>query len=79
MHLLTRSIYQAASDEQKHDYDKGSYFTSVEEAQTKTENILKGLSKTSYENCYQQWQHQVQKCVKAEKLKNFEDENVTKN
>ncbi|GFV55156.1 hypothetical protein TNCV_1381771 [Trichonephila clavipes] len=34
----------------------------IEEVQTKTENLLKGLPNT----CYQQWQHQMQKSMNAE-------------
>ncbi|GFT40283.1 hypothetical protein TNCV_627741 [Trichonephila clavipes] len=37
-----------------------------EEAQAKTENLLKELSKTSFQNCSKQWQHRMQKCVNAE-------------
>ncbi|GFW98950.1 uncharacterized protein TNCV_1781691 [Trichonephila clavipes] len=33
---------------------KETHFTSVEEVQVKTENLLKGLPKTSLQNCYQQ-------------------------
>ncbi|GFV57788.1 hypothetical protein TNCV_3071671 [Trichonephila clavipes] len=42
---------------------KGTDFTSVEEVQAEMENLLKGLPKTSFQNCYQQWQHRMQKCV----------------
>ncbi|GFV47052.1 protein GVQW3 [Trichonephila clavipes] len=35
-------------------YLKGTHFTSVEEVQAKTENLVKGLLKTSFENCHQQ-------------------------
>ncbi|GFX41061.1 uncharacterized protein TNCV_2217591 [Trichonephila clavipes] len=45
---------------------KGIHFTSVEEVQAKTENILKGLPKTLFQNCYQQRQHRMQKCVNDE-------------
>ncbi|GFS73784.1 uncharacterized protein TNCV_1458281 [Trichonephila clavipes] len=45
---------------------KGIHFTSVEEVKAKTENLLKVLLKTSFQKCYQQWQHRMQKCVNAE-------------
>ena len=57
---------------------KGTHFTSVEEVQAKTENLLKDLPKTSFHNCYQQWQHRMQKCVNAEG-DYFEGDNVTEN
>ncbi|GFV13447.1 uncharacterized protein TNCV_129451 [Trichonephila clavipes] len=45
---------------------KGTPFTSVEEIHTKTENLRKGLPKASFQSCYQQWQHRMQKCVNTE-------------
>ncbi|GFS87306.1 hypothetical protein TNCV_2479461 [Trichonephila clavipes] len=44
----------------------GAHFTSVEKVQAKTENLLKGLGKKSFQKCYQQWEHRMQKCVNAE-------------
>ncbi|GFU76825.1 HTH_48 domain-containing protein [Trichonephila clavipes] len=32
---------------------KGTHFTTVEKVQAKTKNLLKGLSKTLFQNCYQ--------------------------
>ncbi|GFX21279.1 hypothetical protein TNCV_2252271 [Trichonephila clavipes] len=40
---------------------KSSYNRRVE-----TKNILKGFPKNSFQNCYQQWQYQMQKRVNAE-------------
>ncbi|GFV91873.1 hypothetical protein TNCV_2975441 [Trichonephila clavipes] len=55
---------------------KGTYLTSVEEVQTKTENLPNCLPKTSFQNCYQQWQHRMQKWGNAEE-NYFEGDNVT--
>ncbi|GFV58663.1 hypothetical protein TNCV_1764941 [Trichonephila clavipes] len=57
---------------------KGVYFTSVEEVQAKMGNLLKGLPKTSFQNCYQQFQHQMQKCMNVEESY-FESDTVTEN
>ncbi|GFS47085.1 hypothetical protein TNCV_2052811 [Trichonephila clavipes] len=59
-----------------------THFTSVEEIQAKTKNLLKGLPKTSFQNCYQQWQHKMKKCVNDEgdlSSDYFEGDNVTEN
>ncbi|GFW43568.1 hypothetical protein TNCV_4769201 [Trichonephila clavipes] len=37
-----------------------------------------GLPKTSFQNCCQEWQHRMQKCVNAEG-NYFEDDNVSEN
>ncbi|GFV50172.1 mariner Mos1 transposase [Trichonephila clavipes] len=58
-------------------YCKGSHFTSVEKVQTKTEN-LKRIPKPSFQNCYQQRQHRMQKCVNVEGSC-FEFDNVSEN
>ncbi|GFX70955.1 hypothetical protein TNCV_1689381 [Trichonephila clavipes] len=57
---------------------KGRHFTSVEEVQAKTKNLLKGLPKTSFQNCYQIWQHRIQKRVNTER-NYFEGDDVTEN
>ncbi|GFV46087.1 hypothetical protein TNCV_1256451 [Trichonephila clavipes] len=57
---------------------KGTHFTSAEEVQAKTENLLKGLLKPSLQNCYQRWQHRMQKCVIAEG-NYFEGDTATEN
>ncbi|GFT20915.1 KRAB-A domain-containing protein 2 [Trichonephila clavipes] len=45
---------------------KKTSFTSVEVVLVKTKNILKELPNASLQNCYQQRQHRMQKCVNAE-------------
>ncbi|GFX43292.1 hypothetical protein TNCV_2390001 [Trichonephila clavipes] len=46
---------------------KVAHFTSVEGVQEKKlEALLKGLPKTSFQNCYQQRQYRTQKYVNAE-------------
>ncbi|GFU24403.1 hypothetical protein TNCV_2263761 [Trichonephila clavipes] len=57
---------------------QGTHFTSVEKFKTKTENLLKGLPKSSFQNCYQQWQHLMHKFVNAQG-NYFEGDVVTKN
>ncbi|GFX18953.1 uncharacterized protein TNCV_322581 [Trichonephila clavipes] len=57
---------------------KGTHFTSIEEVQAKTENLLKGLPKSSFQNYYQQWQHRMQKSVNAEG-NYFESDTVVEN
>ncbi|GFU70784.1 HTH_48 domain-containing protein [Trichonephila clavipes] len=57
---------------------KGAHFTTFEEIRAKTENLLKGLPETSLQNCHQQWQHRMQKCVNAEG-DYFEGNNVSEN
>ncbi|GFU18120.1 hypothetical protein TNCV_1446721 [Trichonephila clavipes] len=43
-----------------------THLTSIEEVQGKTENLLKRLPLTLFQNCYQQGQRRMQKCVMAE-------------
>ncbi|GFT62466.1 uncharacterized protein TNCV_4600711 [Trichonephila clavipes] len=57
---------------------KGTHFTSVEEVNRQNGESPEGPSKTLFQNCYQQWQHRMQKCVNAE-LNYFEGDNVTEN
>ncbi|GFX52485.1 hypothetical protein TNCV_4325011 [Trichonephila clavipes] len=59
-------------------YLKGTHFTSVEKVQAKTENLLTGFPKPSFQNCYQQCQHRTQKCVNAEG-NYFKGDTVTEN
>ncbi|GFX48243.1 hypothetical protein TNCV_2920601 [Trichonephila clavipes] len=42
------------------------HLPSVEDAQAETENFLKSLLKTFFQNCYQKWYYRMQKCVNAE-------------
>ncbi|GFU62693.1 hypothetical protein TNCV_1518811 [Trichonephila clavipes] len=67
--MFSKSFVSVKDDETAvKSFLKGTHFTSVEEVQAKTENFLKGLLKTSFQNCYQFWQHRMQKCVNAEDM-----------
>ncbi|GFW79979.1 hypothetical protein TNCV_983881 [Trichonephila clavipes] len=55
-----------------------THFISVEKVQAQTENLRKSLPKTSFQNCHQQWQHQMQKCVNTEG-NDFEGDTITEN
>ncbi|GFU06011.1 uncharacterized protein TNCV_3395421 [Trichonephila clavipes] len=51
---------------------------SIQEVQAKTENLLKGLPTTSFQNSYQKWQNRMQKCMNVDG-DCFEGDNVLKN
>ncbi|GFS90994.1 HTH_48 domain-containing protein [Trichonephila clavipes] len=58
--------------------EKGTHFNSIEEVQAKTENLLKRLLKTSFRDCYHQWQYQMHRCGNA-KEDYFEGNTVMEN
>ncbi|GFW40425.1 uncharacterized protein TNCV_1019831 [Trichonephila clavipes] len=69
--LKQKSIYYQKKERKKekkkeHFYNRVQVNSIFEEVQAKTENLQKDLQETSFQNCYQQWQQRIQKCVNAE-------------
>ncbi|VVC44325.1 Hypothetical protein CINCED_3A012738 [Cinara cedri] len=42
---------------------KGTRFESMEEVKRKSAELLNGLTKTNFQNCFEQWKKRIKRCV----------------